>query len=69
MFSWPSFYPLQSEPLQAAVWSTVGSALAVVKQNNIFYLRSMNHQLEEVTSSGVAGEIYHGVADWLYRGE
>ena len=67
--SWPSFYPLLPEPLQAAVWSSTGSALALVKQNNIFYMRSINHKMEEVTSSGTVGGIYHGVTDWLYRGK
>ena len=68
LFSWPTFYPLHPEALQAAVWAPSGNALAVVKQNNIFYMRSINHKMEEVTNTGVVGEIYHGVADWLYRG-
>ena len=67
--SWPTFYHLLAEPLQAAVWSSAGSALALVRQNNIFYMRSINHKMEEVTSSGTVGEIYHGVTDWLYRGK
>ena len=48
-----------------------GDGVVFVKQNNIFYRPSFNTSttVYQVTSTGVPGTIYNGVADWLYEGE
>ena len=48
--------------------STDGSGIAVVKEANIYFLRSPGMKLERITSTGVVGSVYHGVPDWIYKG-
>ena len=69
LYSWPHWVPAQLSSVQAAVWSPVGSAMAMVKDNNIFYRESMEHKMEKVTTSGEVGTVYNGVPDWLYKGK
>ena len=68
LYSWPHWVPAQLGSVQAAVWSPVGSAMAVVRDNNIYYRESMDHKLEKITTTGEVGNVYHGVPDWIYRG-
>ena len=57
------------EYLQCGVF-VGGGGVVFVKQNNIFYMPSMSTSstVHQVTTSGVPGTIYNGVADWLYEG-
>ena len=54
-----------------ASWSPLGHALAVVVDNDLYYLRdvSARGQVERITNSGQAGLIFNGIADWLYEGK
>lgn len=46
-----------------------GGGVVFVKENNIFYRPSMKTRtVHQVTTSGVQGAVYNGVADWLYEG-
>ena len=69
LYSWPHWVPAQLGTVQAAVWSPVVSAMAMVRDNNIYYRESMEHKMENITISGEVGTVYHGVPDWLYRGK
>ena len=58
-----------ADRLQMALWSPVGHALAVVKENDLYYLEDITAQPERLTNSGVQGLIFNGIADWLYEGQ
>lgn len=60
--------PEELGSVQAAVWSSVGSAMATVRDNNIYYRETMDHKLEQITTTGEVGSLYNGVPDWLYGG-
>ena len=56
------------EYLQCAVF-VGGGGVVFVKQNNIFYMPSINTGVvHQVTKTGVPATVYNGVADWLYEG-
>ena len=56
------------EYLQCGVF-VGGGGVVFVKQNNIFYMPSINTGVvHQVTTTGVAATVYNGVADWLYEG-
>ncbi|XP_050526616.1 venom dipeptidyl peptidase 4-like isoform X2 [Daktulosphaira vitifoliae] len=55
--------------LQLAKWSPIGSALALVEQNNIFYKSSAFNQVEEqITVTGDTNTV-NGIPDWVYEEE
>ena len=58
-----------ADRLQMALWSPVGHALAVVKDNDLYYLEDITAQPERLTRTGVQGLIFNGIADWLYEGQ
>ena len=68
LYSWPHWVPAELGSVQAAVWSSVGSAMAMVRDNNIYYRETMDHTLEKITTTGEVGSLYNGVPDWLYGG-
>ena len=42
----------------------------MVKDNDIYYRLSHDaRQVQQVTDDGVAGVLFNGVSDWLYRGQ
>ena len=51
-----------------ARWSPSGHALAVVRDNDLYYLPDIAAQAERLTNSGRQGLIFNGIADWLYEG-
>lgn len=51
------------------VWGS-GRSLAYVRENNVYYVHDVDtDNAVPLTKDGKPGEIYHGVADWLYEGE
>lgn len=56
--------------LQHADWAPVNNTLLYVKSNDIYIVKNIRRQMNpiQVTSSGVPGEVYNGVADWTYEG-
>ena len=68
LYSWPLWVPEELGSVQAAVWSPVGSAMAMVRDNNIYYRETMDHMIEKITTTGEVGSLYNGVPDWLYGG-
>ena len=48
--------------------SLKGHALAVVKDNDLYYLEDISALPERLTNSGLEGLIFNGIADWLYEG-
>ena len=60
--------PEELGSVHAAVWSPVGSAMAMVRDNNIYYRETMDHMIEKITTTGEVGSLYNGVPDWLYGG-
>ena len=56
------------EFLQFAAFKS-GGGVVFVSRNDIYYLDSIpNGQVRRITTTGVAGTVYNGVADWLYEG-
>ncbi|ELU01683.1 hypothetical protein CAPTEDRAFT_228215 [Capitella teleta] len=55
--------------LQFAGWAKSGSALTFVSENNLYYQQDPFTTCTQVTSSGIVGEIYNGITDWLYEEE
>ena len=58
-----------ADRLQMASWSPSGHALAVVRDNDLYYLSDISAPPERLTNSGRKGLIFNGIADWLYEGE
>lgn len=54
--------------LQAAKWGTVGSQLAFVYQNNIYYMPDGLGQTIRITNDQER-YIYNGIPDWIYEEE
>lgn len=59
--------------MQLATWLGNTSSLLVVHENDIYLQRNpvdpeQPHALR-ITDTGVPGEIFNGVPDWLYQGE
>ncbi|KAI8427635.1 hypothetical protein MSG28_002118 [Choristoneura fumiferana] len=72
-----SVYDLESKsinkigkgPLQAAVWGK-GRSLAYIQNNNVYYVPDVTlPAVTTLTTEGVLGEVYFGVADWIYEEE
>ncbi|XP_013200635.1 venom dipeptidyl peptidase 4 [Amyelois transitella] len=57
-------------PLAAVEWSKKG-ALAFVKDNNVYYVAdpARPDEVTALTTEGVPGEVYFGIADWIYEEE
>jgi hypothetical protein len=57
--------------LQLVLLAPVGSALAYVLDNDIYYRSSSYDGTEErrITFSGIPGIFYNGVPDWVYEGD
>ena len=80
---WLSLFPTDDDgtrSIQAAVWSPVGHALALVHGNDVYYVDDVDEirdldavgdpgVVRRLTTSGVDGVVFNGVADWLYEGE
>ena len=59
----------EQELLQYATFLPSGGVI-FVHNNDLYHLdRLPEGKVTRVTSSGVMGTIYNGVADWLYEGE
>lgn len=58
--------------LQLATWLGNTSSLLVVHENDIYLQRNPVDPEQplalRITDTGVPGEIYNGVPDWLYQG-
>ncbi|XP_059473020.1 venom dipeptidyl peptidase 4 isoform X2 [Neocloeon triangulifer] len=62
--------PDGSKRLQLVKWSTVGNALALVRTNNIYYMKTAaNTEMIQLTSTGLPNIVYNGVPDWVYEEE
>ncbi|XP_014238401.1 venom dipeptidyl peptidase 4 isoform X1 [Trichogramma pretiosum] len=55
--------------LSTAIWAPVGSSLAYVLKNDIYYQRISKWETRRVTFDGQLQEIYNGVPDWVYEEE
>ena len=60
---------LKPDPLEFAMWGPVGSSLAFVFGANIYYRETPESQDVRVTTSGLPGVVFNGVADWVYEEE
>jgi len=59
----------EQESLQFAAFKS-GGGVVFVSRNDIYYLDAIpDGQVHRITSSGAAGTVYNGVADWLYEGQ
>lgn len=56
-------------PLLYATWSPNGHSLAYIFSNNIYYRASPKSKDIQVSSSGIPGTIFNGIADWVYEEE
>ena len=54
--------------LQNFVWGPVGTALAFVFKNNIYYQTNLISPPRQITSNGILDVVFNGVPDWLYEG-
>lgn len=54
---------------QVVVWAPVGSALAFVVGNDIYYRPTATAPSVRITYTGVQDTIYNGVPDWVYEEE
>ncbi|XP_050438092.1 venom dipeptidyl peptidase 4 isoform X2 [Adelges cooleyi] len=60
----------KARDLQLAKWSPVGQGLALVEQNNIFYISSVSDLKSEKQISFTGGfELINGIPDWVYEEE
>ncbi|TRY64286.1 hypothetical protein TCAL_02614 [Tigriopus californicus] len=59
----------QQLPLLFATWSPTGNALAYVFRNNIYYRESPESNDVAITSTGIPGVVFNGIADWVYEEE
>ncbi|XP_029929024.1 inactive dipeptidyl peptidase 10-like [Myripristis murdjan] len=55
--------------LQHAAWGRQGQQLIYIFENNIYYQSDVKSNSLRVTSSGLEGVIFNGLADWLYEEE
>uniref|UniRef100_A0A8D0CHN9 Dipeptidyl peptidase like 10 n=1 Tax=Scleropages formosus TaxID=113540 RepID=A0A8D0CHN9_SCLFO len=55
--------------LQHAAWGVQGQQLMYIFENNIYYQSDVRSTSLRLTSSGKEGDIYNGIADWLYEEE
>uniref|UniRef100_A0A8C4IVZ4 Inactive dipeptidyl peptidase 10 n=1 Tax=Dicentrarchus labrax TaxID=13489 RepID=A0A8C4IVZ4_DICLA len=55
--------------LQHAAWGRQGQQLIYIFENNIYYQSDVRSNSLRITSSGMEGVIFNGLADWLYEEE
>ncbi|XP_077578208.1 inactive dipeptidyl peptidase 10-like [Stigmatopora nigra] len=55
--------------LQYAAWGKQGQQLIYIFENNIYYQSDVRSNSLRITSSGMDGVIFNGLADWLYEEE
>ncbi|XP_054648944.1 inactive dipeptidyl peptidase 10-like isoform X1 [Dunckerocampus dactyliophorus] len=55
--------------LQHAAWGRQGQQLIYIFENNIYYQPDVRSSSLRITSSGMEGVIFNGLADWLYEEE
>nr|XP_061802533.1 inactive dipeptidyl peptidase 10-like [Nerophis lumbriciformis] len=55
--------------LQYAAWGKQGQQLIYIFENNIYYQSDVRSNSLRITSSGMEGVIFNGLADWLYEEE
>ncbi|XP_061899335.1 inactive dipeptidyl peptidase 10-like [Entelurus aequoreus] len=55
--------------LQHAAWGRQGQQLIYIFENNIYYQSDVRSSSLRITSSGMEGVIFNGLADWLYEEE
>ncbi|XP_034720680.1 inactive dipeptidyl peptidase 10-like isoform X4 [Etheostoma cragini] len=55
--------------LQHAAWGRQGQQLIYIFENNIYYQSDVKSNSLRITSSGMEGVIFNGLADWLYEEE
>ncbi|CAN9498251.1 unnamed protein product [Ophioblennius macclurei] len=60
---------VQNAVLQHAAWGKQGQQLIYVFENNIYYQADARSSSLRLTSSGLEGVIFNGIADWLYEEE
>ncbi|XP_047211579.1 inactive dipeptidyl peptidase 10-like isoform X2 [Girardinichthys multiradiatus] len=60
---------VQNSVLQHAAWGRQGRQLIYIFENNIYYQPDMKSSSLRITSSGMEGVIFNGIADWLYEEE
>ena len=63
-----SINPSVHAGLQSVIWSPLGSSLAYVYENDVYYKSSPYSEPTRVTHTGATGEILNGVPDWMYQG-
>ncbi|XP_050675468.1 venom dipeptidyl peptidase 4-like isoform X3 [Leptidea sinapis] len=56
--------------LQVVMWDN-GHSIAYVQNNNVFYVPNANDTdvVIPLTTDGIPGKVYYGVADWIYEEE
>ncbi|XP_058468307.1 inactive dipeptidyl peptidase 10-like isoform X1 [Solea solea] len=60
---------VQNAVLQHAAWGKQGHQLIYIFENNIYYQSDVRSVSLRITSSGMEGVIFNGIADWLYEEE
>ncbi|MEQ2239680.1 Inactive dipeptidyl peptidase 10, partial [Ilyodon furcidens] len=60
---------VQNSVLQHAAWGRQGRQLIYIFENNIYYQPDVKSSSLRITSSGMEGVIFNGIADWLYEEE
>ncbi|XP_071488052.1 A-type potassium channel modulatory protein DPP6-like, partial [Diadema antillarum] len=55
--------------LQYATWAPTNTALVFVYQNNLYYQTAVGNDPVAITDTGVEGQIFNGVPDWVYEEE
>uniref|UniRef100_A0A3B5MZ90 Dipeptidylpeptidase IV N-terminal domain-containing protein n=1 Tax=Xiphophorus couchianus TaxID=32473 RepID=A0A3B5MZ90_9TELE len=60
---------VQNSVLQHAAWGRQGRQLIYIFENNIYYQSDVKSSSLRITSSGMEGAIFNGIADWLYEEE
>eukprot|EP00095_Tigriopus_kingsejongensis_P009977 maker-scaffold17_size721972-snap-gene-5.18 protein:Tk09977 transcript:maker-scaffold17_size721972-snap-gene-5.18-mRNA-1 annotation:"hypothetical protein DAPPUDRAFT_307138" len=56
-------------PLLHATWAKSGHSLAYVFRNNIYYRSTPDSEDVAITSTGIPGVVFNGIADWVYEEE
>ncbi|XP_070711951.1 inactive dipeptidyl peptidase 10-like [Pempheris klunzingeri] len=60
---------VQNAVLQHASWGRQGQQLIYIFENNIYYQSDVRSNSLRITSSGMEGVVFNGLADWLYEEE
>ncbi|XP_056157005.1 inactive dipeptidyl peptidase 10-like [Lampris incognitus] len=60
---------VQNAVLQHAAWGRQGQQLIYIFENNIYYQLDVRSNSLRITSSGMEGLVFNGIADWLYEEE